>query len=127
MAVFEPGSNFDGSTSNTVPQTVNKATTTASLASSRTTSVVGDAVTFVATVIADVPSTRIPKGFVVFKDKGKVLAMVRLDADGKAKFTTKRLLLGTHQITATYVGDDNFFASGPAAHFQRVKSRGRRK
>ena len=40
-----------------------------------------------------------------FSDGATVLAVVAVDAKGKALFTTSSLATGVHTITATYNGD----------------------
>ena len=69
--------------------------------------VYGQAITFVAKVAADVT----PGGTVTFLDAGTVLATVTLDVSGSATLVTSGLGLGPHSITATYSGDTDFRAS----------------
>jgi len=80
---------------------------------------VGQNVTFTAKVKAFVGPP--PNGEMVqFKDGTATLATVPL-ANGVAKFTTSSLLVGTHSITANYVGDANYDPSVSKAWSQAVK------
>jgi len=83
--------------------------TTTVLVSSVNPSSFGQAVTFTATVTASVggPAT----GTVQFFDGGILLGQGTLDVLGVATFTTSSLAIGTHTITATYLGDASFLGS----------------
>jgi hypothetical protein len=90
------------STSPVLDQVVNgagPAPTTTSLVSSRNPSLVGQAVTFTATV-----NGASPTGTVQFDDGAASLASMTLSA-GRASFTTSALGIGSHPITAAYGGD----------------------
>jgi hypothetical protein len=89
------------------------ASTNTALTASTNASAFGQAVTFTATVDAVTPSTATPTGTVTFMDGSKVLQTVHLSG-GSATFTTTKLAVGGHSITATYNGSGNFVASGPA-------------
>jgi hypothetical protein len=107
-AVYGGDSSYGGSTSNTVSQVANKATTTTTLASSRNPSNVGQSVTFTASVTPQFSGT--VKGTVTFYDGATALKTVALSG-GVAKFTTSTLASGSHNITATYNGSTSFIAS----------------
>ena len=77
--------------------------TTTMLVSSLNPSVLGDSVTFTATVSADAPGSNVPPGSVNFMDGAAVLG-TRTLANGVATFTTTALGLGVHPITAVYTG-----------------------
>lgn len=77
--------------------------TTTTLTSSLNPSSHGQAVTFTATVTSSGPT---PAGNVTFKDGTKGLKTVVLNG-GVAAFTTTKLAVGTHQITAGYKGNFN--------------------
>ena len=101
--------NFQPSSA-TLPQTVNKAGTTTTLTSVPLgSSLIGESVTFTATVTSTTGA--VPTGTVTFKDGATELATVALDATGKASFTTATLAAGTHSIAAVYNGTANFNAS----------------
>src|SRR5208337_5591191 len=102
------GGSFAASTSATLKQVVNQATTTTTLASSQNPSTSGQSVTFTATVKPQFTGT--PAGDVTFKDGTTTLGTVTLSA-GVAKYTTSTLAKGTHSISATYAGDADFKTS----------------
>jgi Bacterial Ig-like domain (group 3)/FG-GAP-like repeat len=60
-----------------------------------------------ASVIASVNTVDMPSGMVAFTDRGKTLGIVQL-AGGQASLTVQTLGLGTHNLTAYYLGDANF-------------------
>ncbi|MFO0930836.1 MAG: Ig-like domain repeat protein [Gemmataceae bacterium] len=82
-------------------------TTTTTVVSSANPSVVGQNVTFTATVSGS-PGT--PTGTVTFKDGAGTLGSSALAA-GSATFSTSSLTLGSHSITAVYSGDATFATS----------------
>ena len=89
---------------------VGTAGTTDQLHSSANPSVVGQAVTFTATVAA-VSGNQAPTGTVTFTIDGHAQTSVTLsvvnDSD-QATFETSTLTAGTHSVTATYSGDSAF-------------------
>ncbi len=117
-AAYSGDTNDAASTSPVLTQTVNRAPTTTTVASSSAsnTSTFGQAVTFTATVA---PSTA--AGTVQFKDGGTNLGTAAALAGGKAAtpaITT--LSVGAHSITAVYSGDANDATSTSAAITQTV-------
>jgi len=86
---------------------LNKRGTKITLTSSLNPSQAGQSVTFTATVTASLKGLAAPTGKVTFKDGSAKLATVSLVGSGAA-FTTSSLTVGTHKITATYLGDTNF-------------------
>jgi MYXO-CTERM domain-containing protein len=107
--------NFVASTSASLSQTVNKAGTTTALTSPSPGVVLGQPVTFTATVSAVAPGTGAPTGTVTFSDGGSVLGTGTVGGGGQATFTTSTLAVGAHSITAAYGGDDGFNASTSTA------------
>jgi hypothetical protein len=96
----------------TVPVTATATVVT----SSANPSVVGQPVTFTATVSPNPPGTWVtPTGTVTFSDGGSPIGTATLDASGTATITTSSLAAGTHTIAASYGGDNNFSASTGAA------------
>jgi large repetitive protein len=92
--------------------------TTTSLISSVNPSLVGQIVTFTATVASDDPSR---SGPVTFLDgTTSVCSNVNLNA-GSAACAISTLALGQHQITASYAGDENNAASVSTVLVQIVK------
>jgi hypothetical protein len=83
-------------------QVVEGYTTTTSLISSPNPSQFGQPVTFTATVASSGPST--PTGKLRFLDGKTVIGSPTLSG-GVAKITKSTLAVGTHAITAQYLGD----------------------
>lgn len=108
--------NFN-SGSGSMTQLVDKSATSVALTSSVNPSSPGQAVTFTATV-----SGVSPAGNVTFRDGSVTLAVVPLSGAGVATFNTSVLSTGTHNITASYEGDNNNFASTSPAVQQVVGS-----
>jgi hypothetical protein len=118
-AKYSGDANNAGSTSPTLSQVIINATTTA-LASSLNPSVVGQAVTFTATVSST--SGAPPNGeTVTFYNGSAVLGTAALSG-GIASLTTSSLPVGTFTITASYAGDANFAASTSPGLRQVVNS-----
>jgi hypothetical protein len=103
-AVYTPGTgNFAGSTSLAFTQTVNPAQTTTALGSSPNPSGFQETVTFTATVTVVAPGGGTPAGTVSFRDAGVEIGAGGL-AGGVATFATSLLSVGSHTITAVYLG-----------------------
>ena len=123
-AVYGGDTNFSGSTSAALSQTVNKASTATTLTSSSANqsvyqSVYGQAVTLKATVAAVAPGSGNPTGTVTFND-GTMFLGTSTISNGVATFTTSALAVGTHPITAVYGSDSNFSPSTSALLSQTV-------
>jgi Protein kinase domain/Bacterial Ig-like domain (group 3)/IPT/TIG domain len=118
------GGNFAASTSAALTQTVNQAATTTALSSSANPSVVGQSVTFTATVRVNPPGGGTPAGTVAFSDGGTAISgcgAQPVDAGtGTATCTVTYPSPGSHSITASYGGDGNDTASTSAALTQTV-------
>ena len=113
-ADYSGNTSFQASTGNdsASPQVVNKASTTTSLNSASNPSVVGQTVTFTATVAPVTPGTGTPTGTVSFLEGSTTLASgVTLNGSAQTTFTTSSLAVGSHTITASYSGDTSFLAS----------------
>lgn len=70
----------------------------------------GQTVTFVLNVSASA-GIATPTGQVILSDGGASLGTATLDSSGNATFATASLSLGSHNISASYVGDGNFAPS----------------
>jgi len=99
-ASYSGDSNFKPS-SGLITQVVEKYPTTTTVASSLNPSAPGQAVTFTAKVRSAGPT---PTGNVVFKDGPTTMGSATLSG-GAAKLTKSTLTLGTHPVTAQYMGD----------------------
>ena len=116
-AVYGGDTNFNGSTSVAVTQTVaDPRTTTTGLSSSQNPSVSGASVTFTTTVTA---ASGTPTGTVTFMDGATTLGTGTLSA-GVATFSISSLAIGGHTITAVYGGDTNFTGSTSSGLTQTV-------
>jgi len=117
-ATYDVSIDYNTSTSAVLTQTVNKAATSTSVASSVNPSAFGQSVTFTATVKSSTSGT--PTGTVTFKDGATTLGTGVLSS-GKATLATSTLALGTHSITAIYSGSATFLASTSPAWTQTVE------
>jgi uncharacterized repeat protein (TIGR03803 family) len=117
-AVYEGSTDFAGSTSSALTQTVKQATTSTALASSLNPSTFRAAVTFTASVTS---AGGTPTGMVTFKNGSSALG-ARMLSSGKATFRTSALSVGTHSITAVYGGSTDF-ARGTSAVLSQVVKR----
>jgi hypothetical protein len=106
-AVYSGDTNYAGSTSAVVTQTVNKQPTTVTLTSSANPVPFGQPVTFTAAI-----SQSLATGTVQFQSDSSVLGTVAV-ANGAATLTLATLPIGDHSIYASYSGDSNY-ASSPA-------------
>jgi hypothetical protein len=107
-AIYSGDASHAGSTSSALSQVVNKASTTASLTSSKNPSTFGQSVTLTVTITPSGSGT--PTGSVSFKSGTKSLGGVQL-ASGVATLTTTTLAIGSDTITATYGGSSSFLTS----------------
>src|SRR2546426_476706 len=111
--------NFNSS-SGSLTQTVNPASTTTSLSSSANPSVSGQSVTFTATVSVNSPgSTAVanPTGTLTYAEGLNTLGTGTLSTSGgvtSATFTISSLSTASHNLTATYGGDTNFTTTLPS-------------
>jgi len=111
-AVYSGDSNFSGSTSATVAQTVGKDGSTAVISSSANPSLLNQSVSFTVTVSAAVPGSGTPTGTVQFSiDGSKFGPAVALAGGSATSGSISALKIGNHSITASYSGDGNFTAS----------------
>jgi hypothetical protein len=118
-AVYAGDTNHTGSTSGTVGQTVNQDGTSTGLVSSVNPSVIGQSVTFTATVAANTGTSGTPSGTVTFMDGSTTLGSGTLSG-GVATFTTSSLAVSNHAITAVYGGDTNHTGSTSGTVSQAV-------
>jgi uncharacterized repeat protein (TIGR03803 family) len=107
------------STSPTLSQVILAATTT-TLTSSLNPSLVGQAVTFTATVSSTAGTP--PNGEIITFNNGSAILGTAPLSGGTASFPTSSLLAGIYTITATYNGDANFAASTSPGLRQVVNS-----
>jgi hypothetical protein len=111
-ATYSGATGFTGSTSAVLNQRVNRGDTTTTVTSSLNPSIVGDSVTFTATIAVVAPAAGTPTGSVAFSDEtwARSLGTVALTGN-TATLTTSTLARGSHRILAIYSGDANFLSS----------------
>ena len=111
---YDGDGTYIAGTSAVLNQVVNKAPTATALASSQNPQVLGQAVTFTATVTVPAPGAGTPGGTVTFTEGGTVLGTGAVNGSGQATFTTSSLTVGPHPVVATYGGDATFLGSASA-------------
>ena len=107
MVTYTGDANFSSSSAS-VTQMVNQASTTLTLTSSVNPSPLDSAVTFTAAVTPQ--NSGQASGIVTFQDGGTTVASSAV-SNNSASLTTNGLAVGTHYITAVYSGDSNFTGS----------------
>ena len=111
--------NFAGSNSATLTETIRQSSATAAVTSSANPTVYGQSVTFTATVTAVTAGTGTPTGQVTFYDGATAIDTATL-SDGTASYTTSALTVGGHSITVQYGGDANFTGNTSTAITQTI-------
>ena len=124
-ASFTPaaGSTLSAATSAPVVQTVTKVTANIALTSSLNPAIVGQPVTFSATVPATFAGT-VPTGSVTFYNGTTALGTVSLNGSGVANLTLSTLPGGLQNITAVYAGDGIYSGITSGAVSQAVSDYG---
>ena len=121
--VYSGDANFNTSTSPNLIQTVNLANTTTVVASSANPSVVGQNITYTATVSATAPASGTRTGTVDFRDAGVTIAGCGAQAVSVAGTATCAVTYagpGSHTISGVYSGDANFNTSTSANLIETV-------
>ncbi|HEX4786243.1 MAG TPA: Ig-like domain repeat protein [Candidatus Sulfotelmatobacter sp.] len=108
-AAYSGNASFATSTSSPLTETITKTPTTTALAVSPDPVVVGQSVTFTATV-APIP-TGAPIGTISFYNGTSLLGSATVNSSGVATFTNSGLMAGTDTIIAVYSGNANFASS----------------
>jgi hypothetical protein len=108
-AQFTPNSSNVNGSSDSLTQGVFAVSTATTLGSSVNPSVLGQSVTFTATVSAVAPSSAVPTGSVTFTVDGGGAVVVGLNGSGQASFTTSTLSLGSHDIDGAYTPNSASF------------------
>ncbi len=111
-AVYSGDSSDQGSTSNSLSETITADPSTTSAHASATADPFGQTITVTATVAASAPGSGTPTGTVDFLDTttGDDLATIALTG-GTAALSVASLTPGSHSIKVSYSGDGNFTAS----------------
>jgi hypothetical protein len=113
-AQYQGDTNFTGSTSTAVTQTVTQSGAAVTLTVTKTNPVAFEAVQFTATVASASSSTNTPTGTVLFFSDGTLIGSGILSS-GSATLTTTGLPVGDQSITAVYQGDTNFAGTASSA------------
>jgi len=117
-ATYGGDSNFTGSTSAPLTETVTPVSSSVSLAASVNPVVFAQSVTFTATVTPSIAGD-FAGGTVTFLDGGATLGTVPLSTE-TVQLTVSNLNGGTHSITARYSGDANFAGSSSSTISESV-------
>lgn len=99
---------FSGATSPAVAHAVTAASVAVQLSDAPDPSVFGGTVAIDVAVTVVAPGSGVPTGTVTIREGATVLASVTLDATGHATAALTGLSVGTHELTAGYVGDGSF-------------------
>lgn len=118
-ATYAGDGDFNGSVSAGVAHTVNKASTTTTLTSSRNPANTTDTITFTATAAAVAPGSGTPGGTVTFMEGAMVLSGPTALVGGQATYATG-MAAGDHTITVEYSGDANYLPGTSAPLTQTV-------
>jgi large repetitive protein len=117
-ATYSGNTNYATSTSSTLSQVIELATTNVTLASSANPSIVGSSITLTAVASG---TGGIPTGTITFLDAGVSIGTATINASGQASLVTSTLSTGSHSLTASYAGDAKDNPSTSANFTQVVK------
>lgn len=118
-ATYAGSGAFQASSGN-LSYTVAKGNTTTTVVSNTNPSVVGQSVTFTATVNAVSPASGARTGTVQFRDNGVDIGGPVVLSANQATLTTSFTSTGAHSITGVYAGDGNFAGSTSPTLVQTV-------
>ncbi len=121
QATYSGDANNAQSQSNPIQVRVLPDLTTASIAASVQTAVVGTPVTFTARVAGNFA---VPGGPVKFLDGTTLIGSGTLNAAGIASFTTSSLAVGTHVVSMAYAGNSNFLPAVSAGVTEVISAPG---
>lgn len=110
VALYGGATNYSGSTSVSIAQSVQQAQTTGTLIASVNPAVAGKNDTLTVTITSN---GGIPTGTVKFMDGTTLLGTAVLNAQGVAIYTVPAFSTGNHSITAVYPGDSNNLGTTP--------------
>lgn len=117
-AIYLGTSNFLTSTSTSFTQVIESGTTTTTLSSSTNPATFGQQVTLTAN-IAIATGSGVASGTVSFFDGSNVIGTAVVSS-GVATLSTSSMSVGSHTLTASYSGNDNFGSSTSAALTQTI-------
>ncbi len=113
LASYGGSTNYAASVSPALIEVVQSTATTTTLTSSAATTLADQAASF--TVVVSSTTGGVPSGTVIFNDGAASIGQAQLNAQGVATLATSSLVVGTHAITASYVGNGNYNTSTSAA------------
>ncbi|MFZ0665588.1 MAG: Ig-like domain-containing protein [Acidimicrobiales bacterium] len=120
-ATYDGSTDFASSTSSPAQGvSISEASTTTSISTSESSPVVGQLVTYTATVSAVAPGAGTATGNVTFSGKEGTICTSALDSADQATCTTKYGSTGTDSLTASYAGDSNFTSSSSGAQAESI-------
>ena len=117
VASYPGNTNYAGSASAVLVQTVTSTATTTVLTVGSANSLSGKPVVFTASVSSP---TGTPGGNVLFDDGAAVIGQGVLNAQGVAVFSTSSLAAGPHTMTAVYQGNGSYTTSTSAATVETI-------
>ena len=115
QAFYSGDADFAGS-SYALTQTVVQAASATSLSSSANPSVNGQSVILTAAVTGS--ASAVPSGSVVFFDGTTQIGSAVLDATGHASISTSGFAIGSHALSVSYLGDNNYTGSSASLNQQ---------
>jgi sugar lactone lactonase YvrE len=116
-ASYPGNTNYAGSISNILLESISSTATTTMLAAGGTSSLSGKPVTLTVTVISP---TGTPTGNVVFRDGTTNIGQGTLNALGVATLSISSLAVGPHTLTAVYQGDSSYLTSTSASLLETI-------
>ena len=116
-ASYPGNTNYAGSISNTLLQSISSTATTTVLTAGGTSSLSGKPVTLTVTVISP---TGTPTGNVVFRDGAANIGQGTLNAQGVATLSISSLAVGPQTLTAVYQGDSSYLTSTSASLVETI-------
>jgi autotransporter-associated beta strand protein len=110
-AVYLGTAEYASSSSSMVPQTVATAATSLTIIASTSSTTVGNAITFTATLTDGSPFFMPPQGSIIFRDQSGTILGEAMMIDGVATLQVSSLTVGTYSIIAAYSGDSNYLGA----------------
>lgn len=121
-ATYVGNFNFEGQTA-TTSQVVGWVPTVVGIESDDNPATFGDEVTLTAVVTKALPAAGAPSGTVTFRSGDDVIGtadLASVDGRREASLAVSSLAVGSHEVTASYSGDDAFGAADSAPYLQQV-------
>ena len=112
IASYVGNTNYASSHTAAMVEVVQSTATTTTLTSAAATTLAGQAASF--TIVVN-SMTGMPYGSITIDDGAVSIGQVQLNAQGTATFATSNLAVGTHTLTAIYVGNANYNTSTSSA------------